>query len=472
MRAQRWIRAGVVLASVVVSGQLASCSSAASVAPKPDLSAPPPVLAKFVPVPDRVLSVKQMVLDPTLPPAVVVISVAPAVANVGMNYPVDTIRVLAWDTYAKRWTVVFDSATAQFSTVFPLDAVDDLYDVTVTAPPATSTPPPPPLAQLVDAQVAQVADQPHGGVDLAFEGVDAGTAVGAQLAGIVHFADGVATVGWAYEARDLGPFSVIGKAPNQQLAFEDAEWVTPADPECCGVRTFRFVVAKPAEPAEAAYYSVVSDNRSWLGAWVLSTYAANQVGAEVLAIAPKSPAAKTLKPGDVIESVVGTPARSGLLSRPVIDEIAAHTSGSVVTLNVDRGGKPMQVRVKLGSRDEQAAIVAPPPDTGYLGLSGETMTEQLAAEYSLPNVPGVLVTDAGSGTAAASAGLEADDIIVDIGSYLITSLGSLDLPLVQVGANSTTSLQFVTPQGVRRTVSVTLATPPQYGSALQDLAFV
>ena len=132
----------------------------------------------------------------------------------------------------------------------------------------------------------------------------------------------------------------------------------------------------------------------------------------------------------------------------------------------------MQVRVKLGSRDEQAAIVAPPPDTGYLGLSGETMTEQLAAEYSLPNVPGVLVTDAGSGTAAASAGLEADDIIVDIGSYLITSLGSLDLPLVQVGANSTTSLQFVTPQGVRRTVSVTLATPPQYGSALQDLAFV
>jgi membrane-associated protease RseP (regulator of RpoE activity) len=324
------------------------------------------------------------------------------------------------------------------------------------------------LAQLVDAQVAQVRDQPHEGVDLAFEGIDGGTAVGAQLAGIVHFADGIATVGWAYEARDLGTFSVIGKAPSQQLAFEHTEWITPADAECCGVRTFRFVVAKTAD----GYYSVVSDNRSWLGAWVLSPYTTNQVGAEVLAISPNSPAAKTLKPGDVIESVAGTPARSGLLSSAIIDEIAAHTSGSVVTLNVERGGKPMQVRVKLGSRDEQAAIVAPPPDPGYLGMSGVTMTEQLAAENSLPNVRGVAVTNAASGTAAAAAGLQAGDIIVDIGGYQITSLGSLDLPLVQIGANSTTSLQFITPQGVQRTVSVTLATPPLYGSEVEDLAFL
>jgi hypothetical protein len=414
-----------------------------------------------------------MLLDPSLPPAVVVISVAPGVAaNDVSGEAVDTIRVLAWDIFAKRWTVVFDSATAQFSPAFRLDAADDLYEDAVIPTPPTSTPPQPPLAQLVDAQVAQIADQPHGGVDLVFEGIEGGSAVGTQLVGIVHFGEGVAGVAWAYEERDIGTFSVVGKAPDQQLAFNKPEWVTPADAECCGVRTFRFDVAGTPGFGDSEYYSVVSDNRSWLGAWVLSTYSQNQVSDEVLAIAPNSPAAKTLKPGDLIESVVGSSVRSSLLAPAVIDEVAAHTAGSVITLHIERDGKPMQVRVRLGSRDDKAAVDASPPNPGYLGMDGVTMTGQLAAEDSLPNVPGALVTNAGSGTAAAAAGLQADDIVVDIGSYRITSLGSLNLPLVQFGANSTTSLQFVTPEGVQRTVSVTLATPPLYGSELEDLAFV
>jgi hypothetical protein len=160
-----------------------------------------------------------MLLDPSLPPAVVVISVAPGVAaNDVSGEAVDTIRVLAWDIFAKRWTVVFDSATAQFSPAFRLDAADDLYEDAVIPTPPTSTPPQPPLAQLVDAQVAQIADQPHGGVDLVFEGIEGGSAVGTQLVGIVHFGEGVAGVAWAYEERDIGTFSVVGKAPDQQLA--------------------------------------------------------------------------------------------------------------------------------------------------------------------------------------------------------------------------------------------------------------
>jgi hypothetical protein len=414
-----------------------------------------------------------MLLDPSLPPAAVVISVAPVATNSVSGEAVDTIRVLAWDVFAKRWTVVFDSATAQVSPTFPLDAADDLFDDTVISTTPSSTPPQPPLAQLVDAQVAQIADQPHGGVDLVFEGIDGGSAVGTQFAGIVHFGEGIAGVAWAYEARDLGTFAVVGKTPDQQLAFNHPEWVTPADAECCGVRAFRFVVAKTSEFGNSEYYSVVSDNRSWLGAWVLSTYSQNQVVSdEVLAIAPNSPAAKTLKPGDVIESVAGSFVRSSLLAPAVIDEVAARTAGSVITLNIERDGKPMQVRVRLGSRDDKAAVDAPAPNPGYLGMSGVTMTDQLAAEDSLPNVPGVLVTNAGSGTAAATVGLQADDIVVDIGSYRITSLGSLNLPLVQLGAGSTTSLQFVTPEGVQQTVSVTLATPPLYTSALEDLAFL
>jgi len=471
MSGQSWIRAGAVLAGVVsLSGQLAGCSSSASVAPKPDLSAPPPVLAKFVPVPDRVLSVTQMLLDPSLPPAVVVISVAPAVANKGMGYPIGTIRVLAWDIFAKRWTVVFNSATAQFPVVFPLDAVDDLYDVTVSPLPTTSTPTPPPLSELVDAQVAPIADQPHGGVDLAFEGVDGFSAVGTQLAGIVHFAEGVATVEWAYEARDLGTFSVIGKAPDQQLAFEHTEWITPADAECCGVRMFRFVVAKTAEAGGYEYYSVVSDNRSWLGAWIVPNSDVGTVG-QVLWITPGSPASHVLKPGDILKGVVETPPRQGLLGAAVIDELAEHLAGSAVTLEFERDGRPRRARVTLGSRDNKQAVSAPTPDPGYLDIYGLTMTPELAIKYSLANVPGVLLTKVVSGGAAAAAGLVAGDVIEDVGSVATPSYNVLSLAEVQVGANSSAIVQYVNSQGVQHTVTVTLGSTPADNS-IWGLAYV
>jgi hypothetical protein len=470
MSGQRLIRAGAVLAGVVaLSGQLAGCSSSASVAPKPDLSAPPPVLAKFVPVPDRVLSVTQMLLDPSLPQAVVVISVAPAVANKGMGYPIDTVRVLAWDIFAKRWTMVFNSATAQFPVIFPLDAVDDLYDVTA-APPPLSSASPPPLADLVDAQVAPIADQPHGGVDLAFEGVDGGSAVGTQLAGIVHFAEGVATVEWAYEARDIGTFSVIGKAPDQQLAFEHSQWITPADPECCGVRTFRFVVAKTAEAGGYGYYSVVSDNRSWLGAWIVPNSEIGTVD-EVLSITPGSPASQVLKPGDILKGVVGTPPRQALLGAAVIDELAEHLAGSAVTLEFERDGRPRRARVTLGSRDNKQAVSAPTPDPGYLDIYGLTMTPELAIKYSLANVPGVLLTKVVSGGAAAAAGLVAGDVIEDVGSVATPSYNVLSLAEVQVGANSSAIVQYVNSQGVQHTVTVTLGSTPADNS-IWGLAYV
>jgi hypothetical protein len=398
-----------------------------------------------------------MILDPSLPPVDVVLSVAPPNQQ---EQAVQTIRILAWDIFAKRWTDVFDSATTTvFNPTFPLDAPDTSYDQLPTAP-STGASEPSDLSALVDTRISSIADQPGGGVDLVFSGIDGNSATGVQLVRIVHFADGVASVPWAYEARDLGNFTIAGSAPHQQLAFDDASWVTPADAECCGVRTFRFVVARTGGDGGSEFYSVVSDNRSWLGAWVLAT-ANPPSSVQVLSVTPDSPAAGLLQPGDLITGVEGTSPRSvGLIGSPVVDEIAEHQAGTSVTLDILRAGKSIQVKVVLGSRSEKAAVDANAPDPGYLDAYGETMTQQLAQEYSLPYVPGFLVTKVPSGGPAADAGLSPGDTIDDIGDYAVTSADSLNVPLVQIGAYNSTTLQFVSEQGVQHTVNITLGSPP------------
>lgn len=455
------------------SRSASSTSSTESVAPKPALSAPPPDLATFVPAPQRVLSVTQMDLDPTIPPVVAVLSVAPTQQT--YQQPFDTIRVLAWDVYAKRWTVVFDTATVASSTFEAsglLDAPNALYDVNVI--PSTTPPPagaPGPFATLVNPKVAAVADEPNGGADLVFYGQDGASAFGVGETAIVHFANGVATVAWSYGARYLGGFQVIGHAPHQQVQYT-AAWQTISDPGCCPVRSYQFVVGETgAAGGDFVGYSVVKDSRSWLGAWIVPNSDIGTVG-EVLFVTPGSPAATVLQPGDVLESVAGVkPTSTNLLGPAVIDEIAEEPAGTRVTLNIERGGKPLQESVKLGSRVEKPAVSGETPNPGYLDVAASQMTAGIASQDSLPNVPGVLVDSVTSGGAAASAGLAQGDIIENMGNYATPTVAALTLAEVQAGRDSPVPVQYVNPQGVQHTVNVTLGIPPST-DPIFDLAYV
>lgn len=449
-------------------------TSTESVAPKPALKAPPPDLADFVPAPQRVLSVTQMNLEPAIPPAVVVLSIAPSTGS--YPPPFETIRVLAWDVYAKRWTVVFDTATVTRSGLFetyPLDAPDALYDVNIV--PSTTPLPagtPGPFATLVNAKVAAVADDPGGGADLVFFGGDGESGLGAGETGIVHFSNGTMSIVWSYSDRYLSGFQVVGTAPHQQVQY-NAYWETVSDPGCCPSRKFQFVVGRLPVAASGDYvdFSVVKDTRSWLGAWIVPNSSVGNVG-EVLDITPGSPAAGVLKPGDVLESVVG--ARSpgtNLLGPAVVDEVAEQPAGSRVTLDIEREGKPMQVVVVLGSRDNKAAVNGQTPSPGYLDVTGSSMTAELASQDSLPNVPGVLIDTVTSGGAAASAGLAQGDIIENMGDYATPTLAELTLAEVQAGTSAPVPVQYINPQGVQHTVSVTLGTPPS-GDPIFDLAYV
>ncbi|HET9451945.1 MAG TPA: Do family serine endopeptidase [Aggregicoccus sp.] len=150
-------------------------------------------------------------------------------------------------------------------------------------------------------------------------------------------------------------------------------------------------------------------------------------GAIVAQVVPGSPAAKAgLRVEDIITALDGQPVKSGsALSR----RVALLRPGSDVRLDLLRGGKPVQLRVKLGTR----------PDLEGLGLRSETGAQdtrqrfglalsdvppQLAQQAQLP-AQGALITDVRPGSPAANAELQPGMVVVALGSTKVQSAREL-----------------------------------------------
>jgi S1-C subfamily serine protease len=91
-------------------------------------------------------------------------------------------------------------------------------------------------------------------------------------------------------------------------------------------------------------------------------------------------------------------------------------------------------------------------DQGYLGVSVQRLTPDLATASSSTSIEGVLVTEVLPGRAASSAGLKEGDIITKFGGEIIDDTDDLHR-IVAASANSTKSLLFER-DGKEVTVSV------------------
>jgi serine protease Do len=143
-----------------------------------------------------------------------------------------------------------------------------------------------------------------------------------------------------------------------------------------------------------------------------------QSGVIIKAISSDGPAAKSaLKPADVITSVDGKPVASAQQLR---NEIRGKKIGSVVTLDVYRFGKNLKVKVRPEAwPDQTTPVVARKPPVkeekaNRLGLTVESITTELADQFGVDKVDGVIVTEVENGSAAARKGLQAGDIITEI----------------------------------------------------------
>ncbi len=153
-------------------------------------------------------------------------------------------------------------------------------------------------------------------------------------------------------------------------------------------------------------------------------------GALIGDVAQNSPAQKAgIQPGDVILKLDGNEVTD---SRSLQLAIAQMKPGRTIHLTLVRDGKQRDVQVTLG---EQPAEVSKPQSqqqseesTQTLdGVDAMTMTPQIARQLELPaDTKGVVLTAVGPGSAAAEAGLQRGDVILEVNRKPVASVNQFD----------------------------------------------
>jgi serine protease Do len=198
----------------------------------------------------------------------------------------------------------------------------------------------------------------------------------------------------------------------------------------------------PSEDSTSSYLGVdiVDITSDRLGALKLK----EEQGVEVTMVDQDAPAGKAgIKEHDVILTMNGTAIESKTQLQRMIHETPA---GRVVTLGLSRDGQPLTIKVQLGDRRSEFALLGPKskdkekefhfdmpqmpslpdfemPNIGVVvvrssarsGLMVENLTPQLGEFFGAKNGSGVLVRSVEKGSRAEKAGLRAGDVITRVG---------------------------------------------------------
>jgi len=148
-------------------------------------------------------------------------------------------------------------------------------------------------------------------------------------------------------------------------------------------------------------------------------------GVLVSSVDSGSPAEKAgIKEGDVITAVNGTRVDDPNALR---NHIAGTPPGSDVSLTVQRDGKEQQMHARLVElpADKEASNSSGGGSEGgggQLGITVEPLTSDLANRLGLKRgAQGVVVTDVEPGSAAAEAGIQPDDVILEVNHQAVKS---------------------------------------------------
>jgi len=307
-------------------------------------SAPAPNIAAFIPANYRVTSVMKMDLDGASVDEQAITAVGTQVSS---GYVPTTVVLIAWDSYAKRWTIVFDAAREQ-----------SYQTSTQTGPQGPGI-----ICTCgVGPSVAVMHDLPGHQASLVYWVPAVAGNTTTWLIGIVNFENQLANLAWSddldvahIEAYGVKPRTffpspaVVGFSPHQELLVT-APWETPDDNQSYAVRQYSFKV-QAVQQAFGEDYEVVDDTRSFVGLEV-STRSGPSGPAKVAYVYPGSPASGKIHDGDLVEAVAGAkaPPEAGYLNGPeVIDQIALFYPDQRIRLVVRRVGEVLDVPITLGS---------------------------------------------------------------------------------------------------------------------------
>ena len=179
-------------------------------------------------------------------------------------------------------------------------------------------------------------------------------------------------------------------------------------------------------------------------------------GALVADVSPNSPAERAgLKAGDVITKVDGQTVAD---SRALQLMIGQMKPGRTVRLSVNRDGTERDVTATLGEQPSEndnsgSRAGGTSADRVLDGVSVETLTPELAREFGLSRtMKGVLVRRVDPDSAAAAAGLERGDVILEVNRHPVETVEQLNRYINE--SNSDSTLLFVNRDGRTRYVVI------------------
>jgi serine protease Do len=179
-------------------------------------------------------------------------------------------------------------------------------------------------------------------------------------------------------------------------------------------------------------------------------------GALISDVSANSPADRAgLKPGDVVTKLDGQTVAD---SRALQLTISQMKPGQTVHMSVVRDGAERDYSVMLGEQpgDKSASTLergGNSADQSLDGVSLETLTPELAREYGIQgNTHGVVVRGVDSDSAAAQAGLQTGDVILEVNRHPVTTIEQMNRYLKD--SNSDTTLLFVSREGRTRYVII------------------
>lgn len=151
-------------------------------------------------------------------------------------------------------------------------------------------------------------------------------------------------------------------------------------------------------------------------------------GALVNDVTPGSPADKAgLKAGDVVRTVGDRHVDS---ASSLTFLVASSAPGSEITLGILRGGKPITLKVKLGTRPADLGIAGAAKGASHgtlRGIAVQNLTPAIRGQLGLADdVRGVVVTNLEPSSPAAQEGLQAGDVIMDVDHKAVASAADFE----------------------------------------------
>lgn len=192
--------------------------------------------------------------------------------------------------------------------------------------------------------------------------------------------------------------------------------------------------AIPVSLAQPVLQSIIETgevHRGFLGASVVdvnSKYIQDydlkvRSGAFIGAVLENQPAEKAgLQPGDVVTKIDGRVCTGGTQLR---NYVASRPPGTLVAMEVNRGGKVLQVKVNLQERTD-AAMAMFDDGGGMFGAELVPVTPDTARQYGYQGLrSGLIVASVEDGSLAAQGGLQVGDVIESAAGIKLTAVNQL-----------------------------------------------